>query len=321
MIKLAPFEQDVICFIWDFDKTLIPGYMQEPLFKKYGIDGPGFWDEVNSLPDYYKDTIPRVNKDTIYLNHILTYVKHGVFNDLNNAVLRSLGSELEFYPGLPEFLTDSKTRIEQNEEFRSFGITVEHYVVSTGLAEVIRGSRIFPLVDGVWGCEFIENPKPPRSQARRFVTEEPEIAVVSQIAYAIDNTSKTRALFEINKGSNRHREIDVNAAMDWDIRRVPFPHMIYIADGPSDVPSFSVVRQYGGRTYAVYPQGDTRAFKQVEMLRKDGRVDMYGEADYRENSQTYLWLTSTANEIAQGIVNRKKTAIRASTSKAPSHLV
>ena len=75
---------------------------------------------------------------------------------------------------------------------------------------------------------------------------------MGQIAYAVDNTSKTRALFEINKGCNKMSWMDVNAPIARDVRRIPFHSMEYIGDGPSDVPCFSLVSRFGGRTYAVY---------------------------------------------------------------------
>lgn len=307
---------DVVCFIWDFDKTLILGYMQDPLFKHYGVDAKSFWDEVNSLPKQYASRgIAKVNRDTIYLNHMITYAHTGRFQGLSNAVLQSLGAELEFYPGLPDFFKEVKERIETDSTYREYGVTVEHYIVSTGLAAMIEGSKVRPYVDGVWGCEFIEHPIGMQSDG------EQETSVISQIAYAIDNTSKTRAIFEIKKGANKFPEIDVNAAMPLDRRRVPFSNMIYVADGPSDVPSFSVVQQYGGRTYAVYPRGNLDAFKQAEMLRKDRRIDMYGEADYSPNTQTHMWLTQAAVEIADSIVRRKKEAILASASTPPTHLI
>lgn len=315
-----PFEQDVICFIWDFDKTLIPAYMQDPLFRKYGVDATQFWSEVNSLPGFYQNVVPRVNQDTAYLNHILTYIQHGIFKNLNNRVLTDLGGEIEFYAGVPDFFEQVKALIQEDATYKPYGITVEHYIVSTGLGAMIRGSAVNAYVDGIWGCEFIECPLAPRGKPEPIPDNEHD-SVLSQIAYAIDNTSKTRALFEINKGTNKHPEINVNAAMDRDSRRVPFSNIIYIADGPSDVPSFSLVKQNGGRTYAVYPAGHLQAFNQVEMLRRDKRVDMYGEADFRVNTHTYLWLTETARDIANNIVSRKKAVIRASTSKAPTHIV
>lgn len=90
-------EQNTIAVIWDFDKTLIPGYMQDPLFEKYGVDSEQFWKEVNSLPEKYQKRGIRVGKDTIYLNHILTCVQQGIFKDLSNSILNNLGEQLEFY--------------------------------------------------------------------------------------------------------------------------------------------------------------------------------------------------------------------------------
>ena len=119
---------------------------------------------------------------------------------------------------------------------------------------MIRGSAIAPCVNGIWGCEFIENPIPPGFLQQEELPIDP-VLEISQIGMMIDNTTKTRALFEINKGTNKNPAIDVNADIRPEDRRVPFQNMIYIADGPSDVPSFSVVKKNGGKTYAVYRSG------------------------------------------------------------------
>lgn len=78
----------------------------------------------------------------------------------------------------------------------------------------------------IWGCDLIEG------------LDAEKHKIISEVGYTIDNTTKTRALFEINKGVPQHPEIDVNAKMSDALRRVAFPNMIYIADGPSDVPAF-----------------------------------------------------------------------------------
>lgn len=225
-----PFEQNVIALIWDFDKTLINGYMQEPIFKKYEVDGKEFWEESNALKKRYQEQNPnvRVNPDTVYLNHFLTCVQQKIFPGLNNKLLRELGAELTFYDGLPELFTKLKRTIEVDERYKKFNIKVEHYIVSTGLAEMIRGSKIAEYVDDIWGCEFIEKPIPSQLHMKEFSRDESaEESEISQIAYAIDNTSKTKAIFEINKGSNKSENIDVNASMARQYRRVPFEHMIY----------------------------------------------------------------------------------------------
>lgn len=311
-------EQNTIAIIWDFDKTLIPGYMQDPIFKRYNIDSTAFWDEVNSLPAQYIKQGIHVNKDTIYLNHILTCVKQGLFSGLSNAELREMGKELNYYKGIPEIF-EILTNIVSNEaRYRNFNIHVEHYVISTGLSEMIRGSSISQYIDGIWGCEFIETPI--RSKLNTKTDEKVSSSEISQIGYMIDNTSKTRAIFEINKGANKF-QIDVNSKIDKAHRRVPFENMIYIADGPSDVPVFSVVRQYGGRTFAIYPKGNRKAFRQVNNLIRDGRIDMYAEADYSKDTLAYMWLTSNVQEIAERIYNDNIRQIQDSAGSVPTHEV
>ncbi len=338
----TPFAQNIIALIWDFDKTLIPGNMQAPLFQKFGVEESVFWREVRQLEAYYRKQGIRVNKETVYLNHVLTYVREGIFKGLNNRMLEELGKELTFYPGLPEFFPKIKSIIEEDDRYKTFDIKLEHYIVSTGFAAMIRGSAIAQYVDGIWGCEFIEEPAKPgfasvrggigeaaRGDAARsseaevaaVVVDEAGGAEITQIGYAIDNTSKTRALFEINKGANKYADIDVNSKMDEAARRVPFEHMIYIADGPSDVPAFSILNKSGGRTYAVYPKGHMEAFRQADMLRRDERIQMFGEADYQEGSQTYMWLVLQAKQIADSIVRKKEQAIQASVSQPPTHLI
>ena len=82
--------------------------------------------------------------------------------------------------------------------------------------------------------------------------------------------------------------------------------MIYIADGPSDIPAFSVVKQNGGATFAIYPKGDKKAMQQVEQMCADGRVDMYAEADYSEDTTAYLWITNKIQQMAEKIRTKEQ---------------
>jgi hypothetical protein len=315
-------EHNIVALIWDFDKTLVDGYMQAPIFKKYGVSESEFWKEVNSLEAQYREKGIRVNRDTLYLNHFLTCVDQGIFKGLNNAVLRELGKELKFYTGIPEIFKKLQDSVENNQDFQKFNIKVEHYIVSTGLAEMIRGSVVAQYVKHIWGCEFIEEPIKSSLHIREYKgkNSDSDDCEIKQIAYAIDNTSKTRAIFEINKGSNEYPHIDVNAKISYENRRVPFENMIYIADGPSDVPAFSVLKSNGGRTFAIYPKGDSRAFNQVNQLIRDGRIDMFAEADYSEGTTTFMWLMENVNQIAANIYNRKSEQIKRSVSKPPEHI-
>lgn len=303
---------NVIAVIWDFDKTLIRGYMQTPIFKKYKIDESAFWKEVNSLPDYYKqEQGVQVNKDTVYLNHLIKYVKDGKLKGLSNKSLKEFGHEQDFYPGVVELIRNMQKHLEDSAEgknYSEYNIRVENYIVSTGIKKVIEGTELSSYVAGIWGCELID--------AKVGGNDE-----ISEVGYTIDNTTKTRALFEINKGIPKNPDIDVNAKMSEQSRRVKFKHMIYIADGPSDVPAFSVINKFGGATFAVYPKGDERAFKQVEKLREDGRINMYAEADYTEGTTAYMWITNKVREFADQIYNEERNKLEESVSVAPKHII
>jgi hypothetical protein len=95
--------------------------------------------------------------------------------------------------------------------------------------------------------------------------------------------------------------------------------MIYVADGPSDVPVFSVVNQNGGKTLGVYNPGSTEAFQKAYILQRDRRVQSVAPADYRPGAQAYLWLLTTVDEIAQRIVDSKRSHIGQRVSRPPSH--
>lgn len=296
--------QNVIAIIWDFDKTLVDGYMQDPIFKEYDIDAKTFWEEVDGLPSFYAKQGVKVNRDTIYLNHFIHYVKDGRFRGLGNEKLRSYGAQQKFYPGIPEIFKSTTEMLKNDPVCQEYNIRVEHYIVSTGFAEVIKGASIMQYVSGVWGCELIEAPN------------DEGVNEISEIAYTIDNTTKTRALFEINKGLDNN----VNAKLSDEQRRVDFKNMIYIADGPSDIPAFSLINSEGGATFAIYPKGDLSAFQQVEKLREDGRIDMFAEANYCDGNTASMWICNKIREFANRMIKAEQ-AKRTAGNQVPRHLV
>ena len=319
MSKQKLHSQQIVACIWDFDKTLIPDYMQTPLFKRYKVDAQQFWQEVEALPEHYSKRGYRVNPDTLYLNHLLSYVKHGQMKGLNNAVLRQLGEELTFYPGLPDLFQELREIVTHKEDYRRHGIRLEHYIISTGLTEIIKGSLIAEHVENIYGCDFIESPLPPGflRQGEFDLMVESEI---NQIGNVVDNTIKTRFIFEINKGTNKHPEISVNAKMAAEDRRVPIQNMIYIADGPSDVPVFSVVKQNGGLAYAVYNPESDAEFQQNDKLREMGRIHHYGEANYNSKSATARWLKMHIGQICDRIVCDQDAILAATIGAPPRHI-
>lgn len=305
---------NIIAVVWDFDKTLVDGYMQDPIFEEYSVEAKAFWEEVNGLPDkYMKEQRVLVNPDTIYLNQFIKYAKEGKFKGLTNQKLYEFGKKLKFYKGVPDIFEKTKKIIENDQKYSEYDIKVEHYIVSTGMTQVIKGSSVMPYVEHVWGCELIEG------------KDEEGDTCISEIGYTIDNTSKTRALFEINKGvhGGDYREgVDANTKIPEEFRRVHFINMIYVADGPSDIPAFSVLNKNGGATFAIYPKGDERALRQVEQMRVEGRINMYAEADYSEGTMAYMWICNKIKEFADRIRNEERERIAKYTgSKGPKHLV
>ena len=302
-----PFPQNIIAVIWDYDKTLIPVNMQKPLFDAFQVDENRFWKEVDMrIEEHAKNC--RVTNELLYLNHIIQYVRDGRFQGLNNAQLLEFGKSIEFYPGLPEFLSTMKQTIENHDQYKEYDIKLEHYVVSTGLRKIIEGSAIAKDFKDIWGCEFLEDP---------------DTGYLNEVSYVLDHTTKTRAIFEINKGANINPRIELNAYMDDKQRRVPINQMIYVGDGPSDVPVFSVVHRYGGKCYAVYDQDKDNSYNQAyDLQMKEKRVDGIGAADFslRPKSDTHRWLIRTACGIADSIVQRIERNIADSVGSPPKHI-
>jgi hypothetical protein len=348
----------VIACVWDFDKTLIPGNMQAPMFREYGIEGSVFWAEVDALPSKLRSQGIRLSDTLAYLNYILEFVKQGYFPGLSKEKLMGYGQQLTFFPGIPEFFSILKEDIAGDERCRAEGVTLEHYIISSGHAETIRGSRVAPFIDGVFACEFLEDEiekeakdfwkrmEKKRSSVEKgddFGNEDDSVEIregadqivfeeientasrdekreIRQIASVIDNTQKTRCLFEINKGSNKNQAIDVNATVEDCNRRVPFCNMIYIADGPSDVPAFSVIRSRGGKAFAVYDPNKEGEFAQNDQMLGEGRIDAYGPADYRPESSTAKWIRMHVKKIAKRILDEREQLREKLIGKPPEHI-
>lgn len=309
--------QTVIAFIWDFDRTLIADNMQGPIFEEYGVDEAAFWREVDGLIEYHRAQGEIMGRGLAYLIHILTYVEEGIFKDLSNAKLRELGKRLVPCPGIPEFFEESRNHVREVPEFAKEDISVEHFVVSTGIRPMIEGSSIAKHVDGIWANSYVEQSAP-----AGFLNQLPVSDFGGRIKYLSDyvgHTSKTRALFEVNKGVNVNPTVDVNARMSESQRRVPLRNMIYIADGPSDVPMFSILNKAGGKTLGVYNLEPRNNHKQVKQLQEQGRIQGMAEADYRPGKAAHLWLMDSLDQIAYEIVENRRLAL-ATIKNPPGHV-
>ena len=289
--------QNTIAIVYDYDQTLSPNYMQdEVLFPTFGIDPKKFWARCHELVK-----AQGYDNELAYMKALLDYLD---IDRPTNARLRELGAGLQFFAGLPEMFDEFRTGL-LTAAHEADGIRVEHYIISSGLKALIEGSRIAPHVRAIFGCEFAEDQDGHISFPKRVIS----------------HTQKTQFLFRINKGLLDYTE-DVNDHMPAELRPVPFEHMIYIGDGPTDVPCFTVVRQHGGHAIAVYNAADpTRSsFKKCYQLSTHAdRVRHIAPADYRAGSHLRMLLEQMVGEVATRIVERRARDLEAGTIRAPKH--
>ncbi len=287
--------QNIIAIVYDYDQTLSPNYMQdEAIFPHFGINPKSFWERCTELVND-----EGYDSELAYMKVMLDTL--GMDRPTNDE-LRQLGEKMNFYAGLPEMFQEFQSGL-LTPEHEAHGITVEHYIISSGLKILIEGSRLAPYIRAIFGCEFAEDKDGRISFPRR----------------TISHTQKTQYLFRINKGMLDMTE-DVNDHLAPDLRPIPFPNMVYVGDGPTDVPCFTVMRRNGGQAIAVYNAEDpTRSsFKKCYQLCVHAdRVKNIAPSDFRRGSHLRLLLEEMVHEIAGRIVNRRRTDTAAGTVKAP----
>ena len=299
--------QNVIAIIYDCDKTLIPDYMQKPLFEKYGVDENSFWQECSEMTKHYSELDINLDDELAYLNNMLHYTKKGKMKNLSNQILFDLGKEIKLFPGLPEYFERTKSLIEEDKKYQQESITLEHYIITTGLKPMVQGSKLNDYLTDIFASEFIEE----KNKEKQFQ--------ISEIARAVGYTNKTRFLYEINKGCNVNSKIDVNMKIPEEMKRIPFENMIYLGDGQTDVPCFSTLNAEGGTSLAVYNPESEKAFKESFQLRKDNRVVAFAEADYRKESHLSHVIKTIITDIADEIVDKREREFYEKISLPPSY--
>lgn len=269
-------KKPVIAICYDFDGTLSPGNMQEyGFFSGLGKDAENFWNESSKLA---RDN----NADPIlaYMNHMIEKARIGNIGTTRQA-FREYGKTIKLFEGVDAWFS------RVNEYGKAHGIKIEHYIVSSGLKEMIEGTIIGKQFEKVYACSFIYD----NNDAAKWP------------AVSVNYTTKTQFLFRINKGIDDDNDnIIINDYIPEADRRVPFSRMIFIGDGATDIPCMKLVKEKGGYSIAVYdPCKKRKKKKDTEKLLGDSRVNFVAEANYTKDSHLDRLVAGIFAEIAAKI--------------------
>lgn len=271
-----------IALVYDFDGTLSPKPMQEYAFlPKLGIKAEDFWAECTRVAK-----AERADPLITYMHLMYKKAKEkGLRVDRKDLVAQ--GRDVELYPGVDAWFSEIAGYVKAKSGVH--GITIKHYLVSSGLTEIIEGTKIYKHFDNVFASEYwfdaYDLPFPKR---------------------VITDTGKTQYLFRINKGIEDLGD-SINSHMPESARPIPFSNMIYFGDGDTDVPSMALLKKNGGHAIAVHaPLTEARSdssaerrperakaargsaqLKKCEDLFNAGRCDFYAPADYRKSSELF----------------------------------
>lgn len=257
-----------VAFIYDFDGTLAHGNIQEYNFiPALNMTSDEFWDEVELL---------KVNNN---MESVLAYMYLMIkkAKEMNISVKKSAfveyGKNIKLYPGVASWFS----RI--NAYAQTLGITVHHYIVSSGLKEMIEGTDIAEYFERIYACSFLYN--------------EEDIAIWP--AVSVNYTNKTQFLYRINKGIYEVYDASINNKMLEKDKKIPFENMVYFGDGMTDVPCMKLVKDNGGRAISVYEQKEDLARK----LLNDGRVNYIANTDYTEGSVLDVYIKEILDKISK----------------------
>ncbi len=283
--------ESVIAIVFDFDETL--GSDTISLFlKSQKINPQSFWEEVDKM---VKDGW---DPPLAYMDKMLNLSREGKL-DISKKSLNKMGKTVKLFPGLPNGLKELQEFVKRNTELKQARINLEFYIISGGLEEMIRGTKIEAHIDGIFGCNFSYDKK----------------GFASGVKSAISFTEKTRFIHGIRKGISirdlRENPYRINDSISSNEQRIPFSHMIYVGDGPSDVPCLSSVVNNGGTGIGV--SSPTGTFKKGYELARGKRITVGPyTANYKKGSDMRKVLEETILRIGLEIdIDNKRNVVRA----------
>ncbi len=275
-------------FCYDFDGTLSPGNMQEyDFFDALGGAARNFWEEADEI-------VSSCHADPVlsYMMLMIDRARDGRIRTTRDA-FRDYGRGIALCRGVEEWFD----RI--NAYGAGLGLNVNHYIVSSGLREMIEGTAIGGKFRKIYACSFFYD----------------ENGAAKWPAVAVNYTAKTQFIFRINKGvEDEGDHCTINQYIPQERRPVPFSRMIYIGDGFTDIPCMKLVKELGGTSIAVYPPSSPGRRREADQLLRDRRVNFTARADYTEGGR----LDRIAKAILGRIAAESRLASLAAECEPPS---
>ncbi|RMH60428.1 MAG: haloacid dehalogenase-like hydrolase [Zetaproteobacteria bacterium] len=271
--------QERIAVIFDFDDTLGPdstsGYLRNA-----GIeDVEGFWREVGQMMQDGWDPVPA------YLYHMIEAAQAGRMRPMTRESLRAWGRKLPLFPGV-ERLFGYLRGVAREANAR---VTLEFYLISSGIGDILREMPIAHEFTDIWASEFHYDGEGRAVTAKRIISF----------------TDKTRYVFQVQKGiigkDTRSKPFAVNRRVPPDQLRIPLSQMIFVGDGYTDIPCFSLIKQNGGIPIAVYDQKHMEKWGNAFQFVTDGRVSNLHSANYRDGSDLVNFLTMAVRSLCERI--------------------
>ena len=248
-----------IALCYDFDGTLCTGYMQnQKLIPDCKIDIGKFWSEVIDYSNKNK-----VDPTLSYML-ILENKMHEANLEISRENFIKYGKELELFPGVNDWF----------KRIKNFGkeknVDVEHYIISSGLTNMIEGCSFVNELNRVYACEYIFK------NGRGLW---PKLSV--------NYSNKVQFLYRIHKGAFEVNDQEgVNEKKYFgDHIHVPFENMIFFGDGETDVPTFNVLNKNNGKSICIYEDKNQKSIDIAKKLFSDGRIHHLVKNDYQENSE------------------------------------
>ena len=257
-----------ICY--DFDKTLSPDDMQTfTLIPSFGINSEDFWREANALAREES-----MDKNLAWMFNLIKYSKFKG-RSIHRSYFRDAGAEVKLYEGVLGWFE------RLNSYAATHGIEIEHYIISSGLKEIIEGNPTAPYFKKIYASSYL--------YSADGIAEWP--------AQVVNYTTKTQYIYRISKGVFDESDERVNDVIPRSERYIPYENIVYIGDSATDIPCMKLVSSKNGHAIGVYnPQLQNTA--QVERLFREGRISFYAPADYRENMPLDTYLKTVIDEIA-----------------------